>query len=80
MGRLENIIERNRHPGGKRDRISVGLTGIVLLVVVVLLVFTALDWGPATPDTPPAAEPASTRVHGIKLYRPKPAASPTATP
>ncbi len=77
MSRLENIIERNKHPGRDRDRFAVGVTSLVLLLVVGLLAFTALQSDPPAPAAP-AVQPAEHRVHDVKLYRapppkPKPA-------
>jgi len=71
VGRLENIIARNRNPSGRRDRYALGLLGVVLVVVVGMLIFTGLALPPGTPD-PATAEPAKPddSVRGIKLYRP----------
>ena len=73
VGRLENIAARNRSRPFHRDRIAVGITSLVLLVVVGLLAFTAMQSDPAPAPTPPVAAPASTpadhRVRDIKLYK-----------
>ncbi len=77
MGRLDNILERNKHPGRDRDRFAVGMTSLVLLLVVGLLAFTVLQSGPE----PAPALPVEPRLHDVKLYRaPKvPAKRPAAT-
>jgi hypothetical protein len=69
VGRLEEIVERNRNPraairksGGRR---GVGITGVVLFVVLILLCFTDLAHPPQDPPPPPAD-----RVHDIKLGAP----------
>lgn len=76
-GRLDRIIERNKHPDAQYRWLKVGLAGIVLFVVLVLLIFTDLAAPPeaAYPEPTPAAKP--TGVDGVKLWRPsanKPAA------
>ncbi|MBS1117849.1 MAG: hypothetical protein H6Q90_77 [Deltaproteobacteria bacterium] len=76
MGRLQDIVERNKHPARGRDRFSVGVTSLVLLVVVGLLAFTALQSG----DPPKPVAPIERRVHDVKLYRaPGPAKAGSAT-
>jgi hypothetical protein len=78
VGRLEEIVDRNKHPSRNRDRFAVGVTSLVLLLVVGLLAFTALQSG----DPPKPAAPPEHRVHDVKLYRaptPKPTAKPAPT-
>lgn len=74
MGRLENIIARNRNPSGRRDRYALGLLGVVLVIVLGLLVFTGFALPPGTPDpvTDPPPPTPDERVRGIKLYKPRP--------
>ena len=92
MGRLENIVERNRNPGRHRKEgrfpFGIAMAAFVLLILI-LMIFTDLD---ESPDAPPAepATPASRddgakkRVDGVLLYREKPrapaAAGSAATP
>lgn len=65
MGKLDNIIARNKRPRLAGDRIAVGMTSLVVLVVVILLIITLLR--PAPPPKPaPAAE--NPRVP-VRLYR-----------
>ena len=74
MGRLENIIERNKNPGKSRTRkgIGIGFAMLVVFVVLILLIFTDLanppeDAKPAAPS--PTAKPDG--VRGVKLWSPK---------
>jgi hypothetical protein len=72
MGRLEDIIERNRNPRKHRKaRFPVGLalSGFVLLVLL-LVIFTDLAVGP-TPNQPaaPGAGSGEKRVEGVRIYR-----------
>lgn len=77
MGRLENIIARNRHPKRFGERLSVGLgLALFLLVIIFLVVFTDLGLPPELRDAPPATErPAhespptpERRVDDVRLY------------
>lgn len=74
MGRLEDIIARNRQPRGVRATASMLWRGAVLLLILGLMMFT--DWG--IPDDPggasppaerPAAEPAERRLEGVPVLR-----------
>ena len=70
MGRLENIIARNLHPRGSRERFVVMISfGTILLVILGLMVFTDLGLPPGVRDAPPAAGPdhAGKRVNGVLL-------------
>ena len=70
MGRLENIIARNKHPKRFGERLSVGLgLALFLLVVIFLIVFTDLGLPPELRDPPPPSPPEH-RVDHIKLYAP----------
>jgi hypothetical protein len=84
VGRLDDIIERNRNPraairkrGGRR---GVGLTGVVLFVVLVLMIFTDLAHPPDADDPRPegpAAAPGG-KVRGVLLGGPRrPGSSPS---
>lgn len=77
MGRLDDIIDRNKHPGKHRKmRFPVGimLSAFVLLVLV-LMIFTDAAISPTDkrPDEPTTAQPPSgeKRVDGVLLYREK---------
>jgi hypothetical protein len=51
VGRLEDIIERNRNPKANRERITVGIgLGLFLLLIIVLMVFTDLGERPDDTD------------------------------
>jgi len=66
MGRLENIIARNRRGGRPRERtVTMLVFGVCLLVIVGLLLFTNLG----LPDEAraPAHEPRDRAAHDIKL-------------
>jgi hypothetical protein len=80
VGRLDNIIRRNRRGGRPTERtmVSIGI-GLVVLLILFLAVFT--DLGRATPDhslsPPPPSPPSSPRpdthdkdhVDGVYLGR-----------
>jgi hypothetical protein len=73
MGRLEQIVERNKHPRRHRKS-AAGMTlgigvAIFVFVILVLMVFTDLGVPPSeTPATPaPAADDGTRRVRGIQL-------------
>jgi hypothetical protein len=81
MGRLEEIVERNKHPGKTaKNRFPLGVgVAIFVLVILVLWIFTDLDESPdAHKDDVPAAAPGSAshdhHVNGVMLYREKPRA------
>lgn len=82
MGRLDDIIDRNRNPRKHRKtRFPVGimLSAFVLLVLV-LMIFTDLAVSPTPTQEPaPAADPtAERRVNGVILYRERPRVTPDA--
>lgn len=77
MGRLEEIIDRNKHPRKHRKmRFPVGIMlAAFVLLVLVLMIFT--DAG-LSPGVPPAGSPAAgatqapsgeKRIDGVLLYR-----------
>ena len=66
MGRLDDIIRRNKHPKRFGERLTVGIgLALFLLLILFLMVFT--DLGKRPDDQPP---PKDDRVRDIKLYRP----------
>lgn len=75
MGRLDDIIERNKHPRRslrQRKGFAVGgLVGVVLFVVLLLLIFTKLAQPPEDPPRP-AQGSSEHRVRDIRLA-PQPA-------
>jgi hypothetical protein len=78
MGRLEEIVERNKHPGKTaKNRFPLGVgVAIFVLVILVLWIFTDLDESPDAPkdDVPAAAPSHDHHVNGVMLYREKPRA------
>jgi hypothetical protein len=64
VGRLEDIVERNKHPARHRKmRFPYGIAfSLLVLVVLVLMIFTDLGM----PKHPPRDH---TRVEGIQLRR-----------
>lgn len=78
MGRLEDIIARNKDPKTNRERISVGIgLGLFVLLILVLMVFT--DLGARPPETPPASgiDPGERRVEDVLLRAPPKRAPPS---
>ena len=72
MGRLENIIERNRHPKGNRERYIWGFVfGIAIIVILWLALFTDLG-KPVVPKQDPARsiQPTDKRVDDVKIWKP----------
>ena len=75
MGRLENIIARNRRPNQLRERVIVSLVfGVVVLLIIALAVFTDLGLPPemrgvrGARGTPAAPESAGERAdHGKRV-------------
>lgn len=64
MGRLENIVARNRQGAWPRDKkLTMAAIGVLVLVVLFLLVFTNLGRPPAPPQAPP-------HVDGVLLGTP----------
>jgi hypothetical protein len=73
MGRLDDIVARNKHPRRHRRAafpIGIGLSLFVLLILV-LMIFTDLGASPnKSPQAPQetSAPPEKGRVRGIMLY------------
>ncbi|CAN5876085.1 hypothetical protein BH11MYX3_BH11MYX3_25550 [soil metagenome] len=62
MGRLEDIIERNRNPKANRERLTVGIgMGVFILIILGLMVFTDLGKRPA----PVAPDGSASRDHHV---------------
>ena len=70
MGRLENIIARNRRPHGLRATWGMLWRGLIILFILGLMIFT--DWG-LTDDAgdPPSArpDPGERRLDGVPVLR-----------
>lgn len=67
MGRLDEIIERNKNPRKHRQgRFPFGIAvSAFVLLILVLMIFTDLD---APPKTAPPPPPEKGRVHDIGIY------------
>ena len=76
VGRLDNILQRNRKRRFSGDRIAVTMTSVVVLVVVILLIITLLRPLPPAPPPPPKAP---VRVP-VRLYRVPAKKPPAPTP
>ena len=73
MGRLEDIIDRNKHPrkhSKMRFPLGLMLSAFVLLILV-LMIFTDADESPAWKTQPAPATSGEKRVDGVLLYRDK---------
>jgi hypothetical protein len=72
MGRLENIIARNRHPKGNRERMVWGMVfGTFVLIIIFLMVFTDLGERPAEDPPRPSIGSQDQRVDDVKLRAPR---------
>ena len=67
MGRLEQIIERNKHPGRHRKMKVPYRMMISLLVLVVLILAIFTDLGRPPQDPAPARD--HSRVEGVQLRK-----------
>ena len=69
VGRLDDIIDRNKHPRRHRKlRFPLGImVSAFVLLIIVLMIFTDLGMTSAPP--PPQDPPGEKRVRGIQLYR-----------
>ena len=75
MGRLDDIIDRNKNPrkhGKTRVPWSILMAAFVLLILV-LMIFTDLDESPVDKKPPPtpSLQPGEKHVDGVLLYRPR---------
>jgi type VI protein secretion system component VasF len=72
VGRLEDIIDRNKNPRKHRQmRFPIGLMlSAFVLLILVLFIFTDLAQPPDTKDTQaPSLAPGEKHVDGVRLYR-----------
>jgi len=57
VGRLEDIVARNRNPKGQRERWVWGMIiGLFIVVILVLMVFTDLGRRPEQKPAPPSKD------------------------
>lgn len=71
MGRLDNIVQRNKHPWRLRGTLSFGLRSVFLLVILGLLIFT--DWALSPDDDRPGINVVPEKdpaVRDVKLWKP----------
>ena len=71
MGRLDNIVQRNKHPWKLRGVLSFGARSVFLIVILGLLIFT--DWALSPPDNRPGINivpPKDPAVRDVKLWSP----------
>jgi hypothetical protein len=70
MGRLEDIVERNKHPRRYRRRgVTMGmLLGLFVFVILVLVIFTDFEETPVKQQSTPAPS-GEKRVDGVMIYR-----------
>jgi hypothetical protein len=78
VGRLDNILQRNRKRRLSGDRIAVTMTSVVVLVVVILLIVTLMRPGPAPRPAPPK-EPVRVPVELYRAPQPTPPAGSAQT-
>ncbi|MGE0872287.1 MAG: hypothetical protein AB7P03_27255 [Kofleriaceae bacterium] len=72
MGRLENIIARNRRPPRRFHRLTVLIIGGVLAAVILLSIFTDLAAPPSRPyQTPSPAPGIDVRLDSVPLAKPR---------
>ncbi len=66
MGRLDDIIERNRNPK-RTERLSVSI-GVGLFILLIIVLMTLTDLGtPNFEKDPPAPANTEKRVNDVKL-------------
>jgi len=84
MGRLEDIAERNKHPGRHRkDKFPLGIgLAVFVFIILILMIFTDLDESPDSTQPTATPPPASTekRVPGVYLGTPMKRAPAPAAP
>ena len=73
VGRLEDIVERNRNPKGNRERMTVMIgLGVFLLLILGMMVFTKLGLRPE-PAAPPAGSASRDHhVDDVPIRAPRP--------
>lgn len=79
MGKLDDIIARNRNPKRFGERMTVGIgLGVFVLFILIAMVCTDLGKRPEA-NEPPRIDPADKRVDDIRLGTPRPRATGSAT-
>lgn len=68
MGRLEEIVARNKRPHGVRATVGMLWRGMFILLILGLMIFT--DWALTDdPDVPQPRDPGEHRIEGVPLRR-----------
>jgi hypothetical protein len=87
VGKLEDIIARNRRPNRPSEKLVVALVfGLIVLLIIVLAVFTDLGLPPdddrvmRARSAPAVAPQDRKRVDGVLLLRSAPAPAPATPP
>ncbi len=65
MGRLDDIVERNRNPK-RTERLTVGI-GVALFLLLIIILMTFTDLGLPNADQSPPPTRTEKRVNDIKL-------------
>ncbi len=72
MGRLEDIIERNRNPKANRERLTVGIgIGVFILIILGLMVFTDLGKRPEPTGAPAGSASRDHHVDDVPMRSPR---------
>jgi hypothetical protein len=73
VGRLEDIVERNRNPKGNRERMTVMIgLGVFLLLILGMMVFTNLGLRPEPPAPPAGSASHDHHVDDVPIRAPRP--------
>jgi len=71
VGRLDDIISRNKNPKRFGERMTVGIgLGVFILIILVLMVCTDLGKRPEA-EGPPRIDPTDKRVDDVRLGTPR---------
>lgn len=73
MGKLDDIIARNKNPKRFGERMTVGIgLGVFVLFILIMMVCTDLGRRPEEKPGPPRIDPTDKRVDDIRLVPSKP--------
>ena len=72
MGKLEDIIARNKDPKRFGERMTVGI-GLGVFVLFILIMMVCTNWGRRPEaDGPPRIDPTDKRVDDVRIGTPRP--------
>ena len=72
MGKLDDIIARNKNPKRFGERMTVGIGfGVFVLFILIMMVCTDLGRRPEA-DGPPRIDPTDKRVDDVRFGAPRP--------